>query len=298
MEEDTRYPNNVPYKEAYFYEKLDDKGVHCRLCPHGCRIRPGNVGVCQVRKNIDVVLYSLNYGRIASIALDPIEKKPLYHFYPGSQILSAGTFGCNFKCSFCQNWSIAQDVPDTAWMTPEQLVEKAVEMKNHGNIGIAYTYNEPSIWYEFVLEASKLAKKKDLVNVLVTNGFISIEPLRELLPYIDAMNIDVKAFTERFYKKICQGSLGHVKAAVEEAASHCHVEVTTLVIPDLNDSVEEIDELASWLSSISSEIPLHLSRFFPNYLMSDKSPTPVETLKTARSQALKYLKHVHLGNVW
>lgn len=298
MEEDTRYSNSVSYKEAYYYEKLDDKGVHCRLCPHGCRIRPGNVGVCQVRKNIDGVLYSLNYGRIASIALDPIEKKPLYHFYPGSQILSAGTFGCNFKCSFCQNWSIAQDVPDTVWMTPEQLVEKAVELKNHGNIGIAYTYNEPSIWYEFVIEASKLAKKKDLVNVLVTNGFISIEPLRELLPYIDAMNIDVKAFTERFYKKICQGSLGHVKAAVEEAAFRCHVEVTTLVIPDLNDSVEEIDELASWLASISSEIPLHLSRFFPNYLMSDKSPTPIETLKAARSQALKYLKHVHLGNVW
>lgn len=290
--------NGVPYKEAYYYEKCDNKEVHCLLCPHGCRIKPGNAGVCRVRKNIDGLLYSLNYGRIASISVDPIEKKPLYHFHPGSSILSAGTFGCNLKCSFCQNWSIAQNEPETIGISPGQLVQKAIGAEKYGSIGIAYTYNEPSIWYEFVLDTAKIAKEKGLVNVLVSNGFINLEPLRELLSFIDAMNIDVKAFTASFYKKICQGSLEHVKASVAEAASHCHVEVTTLVIPGLNDSFGEIEELAEWLSSISDEIPLHLSRFFPNYLMTDIGPTPVETLKIARSHALKHLKHVHLGNVW
>jgi pyruvate formate lyase activating enzyme len=285
-------------KEALFYEKIENSSVHCRLCPHNCKIRPDGLGACRARKNIDGTLFSMNYGRVASISVDPIEKKPLYHFHPGTAILSAGTFGCNLKCSFCQNWSIAHKDAHTYAVSSEQLVEKALDAKKLGNIGIAYTYNEPSIWYEFVLDTAKLARKKGLANVLVTNGFISRDPLLELLPYIDAMNIDVKAYTSDFYAKVCGGALDTVKATVEASIVGCHVEITTLVIPGLNDSEDEIGELSRWLASISPEIPLHLTRFFPNYRMQDVPPTPVETLKKAGSEASKYLKHVHLGNVW
>lgn len=284
-------------KLAMFFDKIEDSKVHCRLCPHDCVIKPGAVGVCRVRKNIDGNLYSLNYARIASISHDPIEKKPLNRFHPGSHILSAGTFGCNLKCPFCQNWSIAHKDAETVEVSPAALVDKALLTVKNGNIGIAYTYNEPSIWYEYVYEASILAREKGLANVLVTNGFISRDPLEQLLPYIDAMNIDVKAYTETFYNEICRGSLNNVKETVEAAAGRCHVEVTTLVIPGLNDSVEEIGELASWLASISREIPLHLSRFFPNYKMTDIPPTPVDTLTRAREKAMGHLKYVYLGNV-
>jgi pyruvate formate lyase activating enzyme len=284
-------------KQAMYYEKSEDQKVHCYLCPHDCLIRPGNIGKCQVRKNIDGELYSLNYGKIASWSMDPIEKKPLYRFFPGSNILSAGTFGCNLKCSFCQNWSIAQEQPDTIDVSPEALVKKAKELKSENNIGIAYTYNEPSIWYEFVYDTSRLAKEEGLKNVLVTNGFISEEPLKVLLPYIDAMNIDVKAYTDDFYKNICRGSLENVKNTVQIASNYCHVEVTTLVIPDLNDAIIEIEEMCKWLRSISPDIPLHLSRFFPNYKMKDKPPTPKETLFKAKEKASEYLNYVYLGNI-
>ncbi len=325
-------------KEAVYYEKLDNGSVRCMLCPHRCFLQPGKTGVCRARRNIGGTLYSLNYGYASSLALDPVEKKPLYHFHPGSYILSAGTFGCNFKCSWCQNWSIAhgeeQAAPaeedlsgledglvqghegeqlsdrdeerSHAWnhmgvrlveLEPERLAGLAEQYAGHGNIGVAYTYNEPAIWYEFVLETAKLVKEKGLVNVLVTNGFISEEPLEELLPYIDAMNIDVKAFTGEFYKKYCRGGLEHVKRTVERAARNCHVEVTTLVIPGLNDSPEEIGELARWLSTIGRDIVLHLSRFFPNYKMSRTAPTPLKTLEMAQKSALEYLDHVYLGNV-
>lgn len=285
-------------KPAMFFKRIEDSKVHCYLCPHNCVIKPGEMGACRARKNIEGNLYSLNYGRIAAVSLDPIEKKPLYRFHPGSMILSAGTFGCNMKCSFCQNWSIAHHVPETIDISPQELVEKALRMKKHGNIGIAYTYNEPSIWYEFVYDASRLAKKEGLYNVMVTNGFISSEPLEKLLSSIDAMNVDVKAFTASFYKNICKASLDDVRKTVEIAARKCHVEVTTLVIPGLNDAIEEIAELSEWLASISPEIPLHQSRFFPNYRMQDKPQTPIDTLKKARERALKNLKFVYLGNVW
>ena len=285
-------------KLAMFFEKIEDSKVHCYLCPHNCVIKPGGLGACRARKNIEGELYSLNYGKITSIALDNIEKKPLYRFKPGTFVLSAGTFGCNLKCSFCQNWSIAHENPEAVDVEPSELVLKAEELKSEGNIGIAYTYNEPSIWYEFVYDTSRLAKEKGLSNVLVTNGFISAQPLEELLPFIDAMNIDVKAYTASFYNEICKGTLDDVKKTVELAAKKCHVEVTTLVIPELNDAVEEIEEMAKWLSSISPEITLHLSRFFPNYKMNDRPPTPVETLKRARDRAQEYLKYVYLGNVW
>lgn len=284
-------------KQARYYNKIEESKVHCFLCPHNCVIKPEMTGACRARKNIGGELFSLNYSLVTSLSLDPIEKKPLRRFHPGSMILSAGSFGCNLKCSFCQNWTIAHQDADTATVTPEALVSKAMSFKTKGNTGIAYTYNEPSIWYEFVYDTCVLAKKEGLSNVLVTNGFISHEPLSDILPFIDAMNVDVKAFTSGFYKDICKGVLDNVKESVELASQHCHVEVTTLVIPDLNDSLDEIERLSKWLSSISPDIPLHLSRFFPNYKMSHVNPTPKETLFAAKKVADKYLNHVYLGNI-
>jgi Pyruvate-formate lyase-activating enzyme len=282
-------------KEAMHYEKLDGSRVKCMLCPHGCSLSEGGIGVCRVRKNEAGTLYSLNYNRVSSIAMDPIEKKPLYHFYPGAYILSAGTVGCNFKCSFCQNYQIAQEDAETRAVTPEQLVNIAESQED--NIGIAFTYNEPSVWYEFVYETAKLARGKGLQNVMVTNGYIREEPLKQLLPFIDAMNIDVKGYTEQYYKNICGGLLEPVKRTVEIASSMCHVEITTLIVSDLNDSVEEIGCLSSWLSSVDRDIPLHLSRYFPNYKLKN-DPTPVKTLIAARDEAMKHLNYVYVGNLW
>lgn len=284
-------------KKALFYEKTDNGKVRCMLCPHGCTVPQGAAGVCRVRKNTGGELYSLNYACVTSVALDPIEKKPLYHFRPGAVILSVGTYGCNFKCGYCQNWSIAHEDARTGPMTPGELADLALFYTGKGSIGVAYTYNEPSIWYEFVLESSMLVKEKGLANVLVTNGFINIAPLKQLLPFIDAMNIDVKAFTDSFYRKYCGGRLDSVKKTVECAAESCHVEITTLIIPGLNDSPGEIAELARWLSAIDPDIVLHLSRFFPNYQMQDIPPTPLTTLQKARDAASEHLRHVYLGNV-
>lgn len=284
-------------KEALYYEKLDNGRVRCLLCPHGCVLPQDGTGVCRARRNMDGRLYSLNYSRVTSVALDPIEKKPLHRFRPGSLILSAGTFGCNLKCSWCQNWTIAHTDARTMELTPAGLADLAKQYASRGSIGVAYTYNEPSIWYEFVFDTARLVREQGFVNVLVTNGFINPEPLEQLLPYIDAMNIDVKAFTEEFYGKYCKGSLSSVMDTVERAARSCHVEVTTLVIPGLNDSPEEIERLAAWLASISPDIVLHLSRFFPCYRMNDIMPTPRQTLENARSSAMKHLEHVLLGNI-
>lgn len=282
-------------KEAMFYEKIGGDIVQCSLCPHNCRISPDRVGICRVRKNINGSLYTTNYGRISSWAMDPIEKKPLYHFYPGSRIFSIGSLGCNFRCKFCQNWQIAQlaDIP-IELMPPRELVDIAKTQK--GNIGIAYTYNEPTIWYEYVLECAKMAKEAGLKNVLITNGFIEKEPLEEILPYIDAMNIDVKAFREDFYKEMTSGRLAPVKQTVEKAQKRCLVEVTTLIIPGMNDKTEDIVALAKWLSHLRKDIPLHLTRYFPNYKL-DIPPTPVETVKQARNIALEYLDFVYTGNI-
>lgn len=282
-------------KLAMYFDKLEDLKVHCYLCPHNCVINNGKVGACRVRRNNEGDLYSLNYGKMTALALDPIEKKPLYNFRPGENILSVGTFGCNLKCSFCQNWSIAHEQPEAQDITPEGLVLKAKELES--NIGIAYTYNEPSIWYEFVYETAKLAKREGLSNVLVTNGFIGKEAMNDLLPYIDAMNIDVKAFTSAFYYDICKGTLDDVKATVELVYNHCHVELTTLVIPTLNDALREISDMSKWISSLSPKIPLHLSRYFPNYKMMHIPPTPRETLIRCREEARRHLEYVYLGNI-
>lgn len=282
-------------KEALYYEKGNDGVVRCFLCPHHCRISPGKVGICKVRQNIDGRLYSENYGKVSSINLDPIEKKPLYHFHPGSIILSIGSYGCNFRCNFCQNWQIAQQTKvATEQISAEEIVNIAVNQKN--NIGIAYTYNEPSIWYEYVLDCAKLARQADLKNILVTNGFIEKEPLESLLPYIDAMNIDVKAFNDNFYKNFTSGDLSSVKQTIEIAQDKCHVEITTLLIPGINDSEAEIKSLAKWIANLRKDIPLHLTRYFPNYKM-DLPATPVETIKNARELAKKYLDYVYTGNI-
>ncbi len=281
--------------EAKFYKKEPVNKARCVLCPHRCLIPNRKSGICLTRQNTDGVLYAKNYGQVASYAMDPIEKKPLYHFRPGSELFSIGTWGCNFKCNFCQNWNISQQEVVSENFDPADIVEIALHNKA---AGIAYTYNEPFIWYEFVYDTAKIAKEKGLANVIVTNGFVSEEPLREMLPLIDAMNIDIKAPGEKFYREISIGQLAPVKrTALIAYQEGCHVELTTLIIPTLNDKPEETEEIAQWAAStMGEEVPLHLSRYFPQYKM-DIDPTPIDTLKTAFAAAKKHLKHVYLGNV-
>jgi pyruvate formate lyase activating enzyme len=280
--------------EAKFYKKEAVNKVRCVLCPHRCFLPNNRTGICLARKNIDGVLYTMNYGEVTSYAMDPIEKKPLYHFYPGSEIFSIGTWGCNFKCTFCQNWTISQQKVSAEHFDKEGIVEMA---KAENSIGIAYTYNEPTIWYEFVYDTAKLAKENGLKNVLVTNGFISEEPLKEILPLIDAMNIDLKAGSESFYRELCAGQLPPVMRTIKIAfEAGCHIELTTLIIPTLNDRKEELEEIVNWVASISEDIPLHFSRYFPQYKM-DLDPTPIETLLNAYEIGKKKLKNVYLGNV-
>ncbi len=283
-------------KEVMFYEKKSEDKVSCQVCPKMCTIKPGHRGFCRVRENRDGVLYAVNYGKCTSYGLDPIEKKPLYHFYPGQYIMSLGTMGCNLRCGFCQNWEIAQGDPNSVYITPEKAVEITLtSMDRAPCIGLAYTYSEPFMWYEYVYDTAKLTRQKGLKNVLVTNGYINEKPLKELLPFIDAMNIDVKAFTEEYYRKLCAGRLEPVIKTVETAVRHCHVEITTLLVPGLNDSQEEIERLARWLAGLGRDIPLHFSRYFPNYKF-DLEPTPLETIKMARDIAKDYLDYVYIGN--
>jgi pyruvate formate lyase activating enzyme len=282
-------------KEALFYEKGDGSLVRCFLCPHFCRIKEGGIGFCGVRKNIGGELFSLNYGRVASIALDPVEKKPLYRFHPGEYVLSAGTVGCNLSCLFCQNWSLSKEVnAPTEAMTSEELIVKAKQLDS---FGIAYTYNEPFIWYEFVVETAQKAREQGLKNVLVTNGYVTLEPLKKLLPYIDAMNIDIKSIRNEFYQKVCSGSVKEVLETIKTSAQHCHVELTNLIIPTLNDSEKDITDLTDWIYENCGEaVPLHFSRYFPCYKMT-LPPTPKETLVRAEKIARKKLKYVYLGNI-
>jgi pyruvate formate lyase activating enzyme len=281
-------------REALYYQRKE-KGIVCILCPRQCLIQEGQAGFCRVRQNKNNVLYAKNYAQCAAAALDPIEKKPLYHFYPGSSIFSLGTWGCNFSCHFCQNWQLAQAVPQTRKVLPSQAVEEALRLTAEGNIGLAYTYSEPGVWYEYILETAQLAKVAGLKNVLVTNGYINEAPLGELTPYIDAMNIDVKAFQDDFYQRYCSGQLPAVQRTVELAATQCQVEVTTLLIPGLNDNPQEISALAKWLAAVDKNIPLHFSRYFPRYKMN--IPATTETiLYKAQEIAGKYLNYVYVGN--
>lgn len=281
-------------KEALFYKKLGDARLQCELCPHNCVIKPDNVGICGVRRNLEGTLYSIIYARATSVAMDPIEKKPLYHFHPGTQILSLGTNGCNFKCPYCQNWHISQEEAPTQELSPEHAVELA---SSRNAVGIAYTYNEPIIWYEYVLDTARLAREKGLKNVLVTNGFINPAPLAELLAYVDALNIDLKSIEDDFYRKLCKGRLQPVLDAAVQAKKVAHLEVTNLVIPGYNDREEQFHQLGSWVKeNLGAHTPVHLSAYFPHYRLR-VSPTSLETLKRAYGIISRYADYVYLGNV-
>lgn len=272
--------------------------AECTICPHRCRLEEGQTGFCRARSCRGGEIRDDNYGRVTSLALDPIEKKPLRRFHPGSRILSAGSYGCNLRCPFCQNYAIsmagAADA-DAVAVLPETLVRQARELVPRGNIGIAYTYNEPLVGFEYVRDCARAAAAFGLKNVVVTNGYVCEEPLRELLPLIDAMNIDLKSFSEDFYRDIA-GSLADVKRAIVLAASACHVEVTTLIVPGENDSPDEMRRLAEWLASLRPDIPLHVTRFFPRFHMTGRAPTPVETVRSLARVARESLEFVYVGN--
>ncbi len=281
-------------KQALYYEKLGSNKVHCRLCPNECVIQPGNVGICLNRKNVNGELYTTNYGRVTSVSSDPIEKKPLYHFYPGASILSLGTSGCSMKCDFCQNSAIAQSGPE---ITQELFPEASIALAKKDNFTmIAYTYNEPFIWFEHVLECSKLAKQEGIKNVLVTNGYYNEEPFFKLLEYTDAMNIDLKAFNDDFYKKYCNARIEPVKRTIKNAAGKTHIEITTLIIPGLNDSEKEISRLVDFIADINPEIPYHISRYYPRYKRTTPATSEM-TLRRASEIAKNKLKHVYVGNM-
>ncbi len=281
--------------QAKFFSHEKDK-IRCDLCPHHCLLGLNQIGVCQVRKNSNSQLVSLNYGNVTSIALDPIEKKPLYHFKPGKKILSIASFGCNMKCQFCQNYQISQLQPKANFLTPDDLVHIISDVKD--NIGIAFTYNEPFIWYEYVYDSARKIKEKlpDKDIVLVTNGYINEEPLLEILPYIDAMNIDLKAFSQDFYRNICKADLAPVLETIKTAFGKTHIEITTLMITEENDSLSEIEQIALFLSKMSPDIPLHLSRYYPHYLFK-KPPTDIKKMIAAKNIANRYLNYVYLGNI-
>ena len=280
---------------ADFWERSEEN-IHCLLCPVNCVIPKDKYGHCKIRKNIDGKLYADFYGKITAIAIDPIEKKPLYHFYPGSKIVSIGGYGCNMRCPFCQNHSISMGNPDLISLEPNDLIRIAKEHVPNGNIGVAYTYNEPFINYEYLFDCSKMIKENGLKNVIVTNGFINKEPLLKILPFIDAMNIDLKGFTDDYYKKLT-GKLNDVKNTIEIASNKCHIEITTLIIPGENDSEDEMRELSSFIANIDENIPLHISRFFPNFKMMDKSPTPANMIFRLKEIAKENLKYVYEGNI-
>jgi pyruvate formate lyase activating enzyme len=268
--------------------------VFCRLCPQECKIQDGKRGICLTRVNKGGVLYSENYGRVVSLAMDPIEKKPLYHFYPGARILSCGPNGCNIKCLYCQNCEISQVLQPTQEMPAANLIGFA--QANH-SIGIAYTYTEPFIWMEYLLEAAPLAQEKGLKNVLVTNGFVNEKPLNDVLPFIHAMNIDIKSMDPEFYKKICKGKLSPVLKTCETSKKKCHIEITNLLITDLNDTEEWITALVNYVArNLGDDTPLHFSRYFPHHKMN-REATPANRLELAVQIGKSRLKYVYAGNI-
>ena len=286
--------------EARYYQRLDDGSVECQLCPHHCHIANGKTGICRSRRNHDGVLVSEVYARPCSLAIDPIEKKPLYHFHPGTTCLSLACTGCNFRCLNCQNHEISQAAPDEVdyyELTPEQIVSLCLK---HHCPGIAYTYTEPLTYIEYVTDTARLAHEKGLWNILVTAGYVCQEPLADLLPYLDAANIDLKSFSDEIYQHVSGGHLQPVLdtiLAMKKAG--VWIELTNLVIPVVNDDMEMIRRMCEWIVSNGlAETPLHFSRFFPRYKMQDIPPTPVHTLKAAKQIALDAgIRHVYLGNV-
>ncbi len=282
----------------------------CNVCFRHCNIEEGELGFCGARICLDGVVTAANYGRLTSLALDPIEKKPLYLFHPGSRILSAGSYGCNLRCPFCQNSEISWGEETKYYaaraqiVNPEELADTAARVRDRGNIGLAFTYNEPLVGYEFVRDTAKLIHEHGMKNVLVTNGTASLEVLEELLPYVDAMNVDLKGFSDHYYRDVLKGDRGMVMDFIALAVKHCHVELTTLIVPGENDGDEEMRELSSWIaglkgsdgSAIGREIPLHITRFFPAFCMTDRGPTPLRRIHRLTEVAKERLNHVFTGN--
>ncbi|MGB8492181.1 MAG: AmmeMemoRadiSam system radical SAM enzyme [Bacteroidales bacterium] len=274
-----------------------DRYIQCRLCPHLCKISVGKKGICGVRKNTGEKIALMTYGVLSGCSSDPVEKKPLYHFFPGSSILSVGSYGCNLRCDFCQNWHISQNTGENFRIntSPLNIVEEALAAKD--NIGLAFTYNEPVIWFEFMKDTAVMIRDKGLYTVLVSNGYVNEDPLREIISFTDAFNIDLKAFNPDFYKKLTGADIGPVKNSLKMVSrAGRHLEVTTLIIPERNDSDREMEDEAKWIAGeLGNETPLHLSRYFPMYKRQDPA-TPQSTLDRLFEVASKHLRYVYLGN--
>ena len=287
-------------KLADYFEKLKNNYVKCNLCPNYCVIKEGETGICKVRENINGELYSLVYNKPVAIHIDPIEKKPLFHFYPGSRALSIATAGCNLRCNFCQNWEISQSLPgeiEAYKKTPQDIINLAIKYDCES---IAFTYTEPTIFYEYMLDIAKLADKNDLKTVMITCGYINEEPFRELCQYIDAANIDLKGFSKEFYQEYTTGQLQPVLNTIQTAHQESlYFEITNLIIPEANDDEETISQMCDWITrNIGTDYPLHFSRFFPKYKLLNKPATSPNTLKKAREIAVsKGIKYVYIGNI-
>ena len=282
----------------------DKEQLICDVCPHHCRITEGKTGKCRARGVKNGRVIPLNYGIATSLALDPIEKKPLARFHPGSRILSYGSYGCNLNCPFCQNWEISMSdgreyQSNGNYVTPVNLADMAEQLTNRGNIGVAFTYNEPLISCEYVLDTAKILRKKKLNVVLVTNGCVTEETADAVLPYVDALNIDLKSFRDDVYRKTLGGDLEAVKSFIRKANELCHVELTSLIVPGMNDSEDEIREMTLWIASLpkGEEIPLHITRFFPRYRVLDRRPTERAVILHLADIAGEQLKHVYPGNL-
>ncbi|MEE8577429.1 MAG: AmmeMemoRadiSam system radical SAM enzyme [candidate division Zixibacteria bacterium] len=281
-------------RDAAYYETEPDGRLFCRLCPSECRIAPGKQGLCLSRKNDNGRLVTDNYGEVVTMALDPIEKKPLYHFHPGRMILSTGPNCCNLDCRHCQNWSISKQAVETSYCSPEKLVELT---NDFDTIGVAFTYTEPLVWFEYLMDTAPLLRQAGMAVVLVSNGYINPAPLSELLSHIDAANIDLKGMRPEFYERICKGKVEPILENIARIAeSDVHLELTNLIIPDLNDSDDDLNELFDFVASISADIPLHLSAYHPSYKMKNRA-TPAETLLRAKELASDRLKYLFLGNI-
>ena len=287
--------------EARFYTALEDGRVRCYLCSHRCVIGEGKRGICGVRENRGGKLYTLVYGKAIAYHVDPIEKKPLYHFLPGTKSYSIATVGCNFRCLHCQNWEISQaprekgEIPGLD-LPPEEVVRQA---EQYGCASISYTYTEPTIFAEYAVDCAKLAQEKGIKNVFVTNGYITPEALREVAPYIDAANIDLKGFTEEFYREVCGAKLKPVLESIRLYKKlGVWIEVTTLIIPGYNDDEEQLRGIARFIRSVGEEVPWHVTRFHPDYRLMDAQPTPLETLRRAREIGKEEgLLYIYIGNV-
>ncbi len=289
-------------KHAMLYNQQEDKKVHCHLCSHRCKIAESKFGICGVRQNINGKLFTHAYGKVIASHVDPIEKKPLHHFLPGTKSYSIATPGCNFQCGFCQNWEISQYKTNQEFyydgleMSPDDIVNAA---KQQNCQSIAYTYTEPTIFFEYAYDTAKLAKQQNLSNIFVTNGYMTKETVETIAPYLDAANIDLKSFRDEFYKKICKASLQPVLDTIKNMhEKNIWIEITTLVVPEQNDSKQELTDIAKFIAEVSTDIPWHISRFHPNYKFNNAEATPIETIQMAEEIGKKQgLKHIHLGNV-